>query len=359
MVDYVSFWLAGKQVLLGTPELPYIPIEFVAIQKQFSGSDVIFGFFYPPTFQMLQVAFALLPYKAALVAFAGSTTFLLFFCCRLITGNWLLAACLILIPACGNNLFHGQNAALTASLYALFLIGMERNRIILAGIALGILTIKPQLGILVPIALIAARDWRIFLTASVATLALVGLSFAALGLGTWQAFWQQVPVASAMMELGGVEWGKMISVYGAVRLFDFGHASAILAQIAVGIGGLGCVWVAWSRSKQMVVRAPVLIAGTLLATPFGLSYDLTLLVVPCAFLIREGLKYGFLPYEKMILAIVICLSASTSPIAIWLGIPVAPLLPALILSLGMRRLKGPSEEALLEDRTVQKQRSVL
>lgn len=338
LMDYLSFWLAGGQALNGTPELAYSPKAFTEIQNAYTGSDSVFGFFYPPTFQLLQSVFALLPYKVAFASFIVVTTGLLCLSCRLITGKWLLAACLILIPACANNAFHGQNAALTAALYGFFLLGVERQKMILAGIALGLLTIKPQLGILAPIALIASLNWRTFLSASVTTLALAGLSAAVLGLGVWQAFWLQAPVASAMMELGGVEWGKMISVYGGLRLAGLPHMAAMTLQAAVGLAALACVWIAWRRSDQMAVRAPVLIGGGLLVTPFALSYDLTLLVVPCAFLIREGLKSGFLPYERAALAIVIVLSASTSPFAVWLGLPIAPLLPLIIVWMGLRRM---------------------
>ncbi|WP_422375035.1 glycosyltransferase family 87 protein [Roseibium sp.] len=344
LMDYLSFWLAGGQVLNGTPELAYSPKDFAALQNAYTGSDTVFGFFYPPTFQMLQSAFALLPYKAAFAGFVALTTGLLCLSCRMITGKWLLAACLILIPACANNAFHGQNAALTAALYGFFLVGVERQKMILAGIALGLLTIKPQLGILAPIALIASLNWRTFLSASVTTLVFAGLSAAVLGLGVWQAFWLQAPVASAMMELGGVEWGKMISVYGGLRLVGLSHMAAMALQVLVGLAALVCVWIAWRRSDRMAVRAPVLVGGALLVTPFALSYDLTLLVVPCAFLIREGLKSGFLPYEKAALALVIVLSASTSPFAVWLGLPIAPLLPLLIVWMGLQRMKTVAAE---------------
>jgi arabinofuranan 3-O-arabinosyltransferase len=328
LMDYLSFWLAGQQALLGTPELAYIPTEFAAIQKQFSGSDTVFGFFYPPTFQLLQSLFAFLPYKVAFAAFIILTTGLLCVACRMISGSWLYAASLILIPACANNAFHGQNAALTAALYALFLIGIERNRLIWAGVALGILTIKPQLGILIPIALIASQNWRTFLSASLTTIVFAGLSAAILGLSVWQVFWAQAPVAAAMMELGGVEWGKMISVYGSARFLGLGHTAAMSVQIVVSVVAATSVWFAWRRSIDMVVRALVLVGAALLVTPFALTYDLTLLVVPCAFLIREGLKNGFLPYEKVTLFFVIGLSASTGPLAIWLGLPIAPLFTA-------------------------------
>ncbi|CTQ52622.1 hypothetical protein LP7551_01141 [Roseibium album] len=345
LMDYLSFWLAGQQALQGTPELAYIPTEFASIQKQFSGSDTVFGFFYPPTFQLLQSIFAFLPYKVAFAAFIVLTTGLLCIACRMISGSWLYAASLILIPACANNAFHGQNAALTAALYALFLIGIERNRLIWAGVALGILTIKPQLGILIPVALIASQNWRTFLSASLTTIVFAGLSAAVLGLGVWQVFWEQAPVAAAMMELGGVEWGKMISVYGSARFLGLGHTAAMSVQIVVSVVAATSVWFAWRRSADMAVRALVLVGAALLVTPFALTYDLTLLVVPCAFLIREGLKNRFLPYEKATLFFVIGLSASTGPLAIWLGLPIAPLLPMLTLLLGLRRLMSANASA--------------
>lgn len=338
LMDYLSFWLAGRQVLAGDPGLVYMPAQFAGLQKELSGTDTVFGFFYPPTFQLLQSVFAVLPYKAAFAVFVLSTTALLGLACRLVTGQWLLAACLIVIPACGNNAFHGQNAALTAALYGFFLVGVERQRMFLAGIALGLLTIKPQLGILAPIALIASWNWRAFLSASVTSLIAAGLSLAILGVGVWQLFWIQAPVASAMMELGGVEWGKMISLYGSLRQFGLGHTPALVVQGLCGAGALVCVWTAWRRSQDMAIRASVLVGGTLLVTPFAMTYDLTLLVIPCAFLIRDGLRTGFLPYEKVLLAGVISLSASTAPFAILLGLPLAPVLPAVILWLGLRRL---------------------
>ncbi|MEQ8781242.1 MAG: glycosyltransferase family 87 protein [Roseibium album] len=339
LMDYFSFWLAGRQALAGVPEIVYVPAEFSALQVEISGSETVFGFFYPPTFQLLLSVFAALPYKIAFAAFVISTTALLCLSCRLITGKWLLAACLILIPACANNAFHGQNAALTAALYGFFLVGIERQRMMLAGFALGLLTIKPQLGILVPVALVASLNWRAFLGASVTTLVFAGLSAAVLGAGVWLMFWQQAPVAAAMMELGGVEWGKMISVYGSFRQFGLGHEISMAAQMLVGLGALICVWKTWRRTGDMAVRSASLIGGTLLVTPFALTYDLTLLVIPCAFLIREGLDRGFFPYDRILLAVVIGLSASTAPFAILLGIPMAPLVPAAILFLGMRRMQ--------------------
>ncbi|KZL21030.1 hypothetical protein PsAD2_01022 [Pseudovibrio axinellae] len=337
LIDYFSFWLAGQQAISGTPELVYNLAEFAALQNQVSESDTVFAFFYPPTFQLIQIPYALLPMKLAFLAFIGTTTLLLWCALRLIVGNWVWAAALTVIPASLNNAMHGQNAALTTALYALFLIGLERKKPVIAGIVLGILTIKPQLGMLIPFALIAGANWHCFTSATITTAVVAGLSLALLGESAWISFLQQIPVTSEVMHSNGVSWGKMISIYSSLRQLNIGHANSFSLQIISALAVLICVWITWRYCEKMSIRAAVLVAGGLLATPFALNYDLTLLIVPCAFLIRDGLKHGFLPYEKAALASFIVLSSSTASIALQFGTPIAPLLPLSILLLGMRR----------------------
>ncbi len=48
LMDYLSFWMAGGQALNGTPEVAYSPAAFSALQQQYTGTDTVFGFFYPP-----------------------------------------------------------------------------------------------------------------------------------------------------------------------------------------------------------------------------------------------------------------------------------------------------------------------
>ncbi|GAA0778856.1 DUF2029 domain-containing protein [Roseibium denhamense] len=340
IMDYLAYWLAGQQALNGTPGVVYDTFVFLEMQRTMSGTEDFLTFFYPPPFQMMLMPFALLPYKAAFVVFAATTTVFLAFVCRLITGNWVWAICLILIPASFNNVFHGQNAALTAALFGLFALGIDRGKYWWAGIALGLLTIKPQLGILAPFALIACWNWRAFAGASATALVLAGLSVLVLGSNVWVLFWTQAPLATDIMNAGNIDWAKMVSVYSSVRQLGVGHSAAMGVQALTGIAMLVCVWLVWSRSADTFARTAVLAAGTLLSTPYAHSYDVLVLVVPCAFLIVTGTAKGFLDYEKAGLAIVIGLAASTASIAILSGVPIAPLLPALMVWMGMRRGLG-------------------
>src|SRR5262249_43095814 len=81
----------------------------------------------------------------------------------------------------------------------------------LAGVLLGAMCFKPQLAILVVPALIAARRWQTLLWAAVVV---AGLSFASLlifGEGAWRGFLAIGPLATAVLEFGGVGFAKMVS----------------------------------------------------------------------------------------------------------------------------------------------------
>jgi hypothetical protein len=80
---------------------------------------------------------------------------------------------------------------LTASLLGASLLSLKR-RPILAGVFIGCLTYKPQFGILFPVALAAAHQWRAFASAFVTAAALAGISISVFGTGVWQALPHQL-----------------------------------------------------------------------------------------------------------------------------------------------------------------------
>src|SRR5207244_11228411 len=120
-------------------------------------------------------------------------SFLLFLgATRAIVGHpfgYLLA---LAIPMAFINALVGQNGFLTAALIGgtLYLIPI---RPVLAGICLGLLTYKPQYGLLFPIVLIAAGHWRVFISAGVTAVVLAPASWLALGTHSWLAFFHWMP----------------------------------------------------------------------------------------------------------------------------------------------------------------------
>ena len=117
------------------------------------------------------------------------------------------------------NALVGQNGFLTAALIGgtLYLIPI---RPVLAGICLGLLTYKPQYGLLFPIVLIAAAHWRVFVSAGVTAIAMVFVSWLAFGTESWLAFFHWMPMFSqAFLTEGKATWWKLQSLFSMVRYF--------------------------------------------------------------------------------------------------------------------------------------------
>ena len=98
-----------------------------------------------------------------------------------------MLAIVLVSPAALLCVLSGQSSFLTtAALLAIF--AQLDKRPVLAGVLIGLLTVKPQLGILFPFALIASGRWRVFFAAGVTAVALFAASVALGGVESWHAY---------------------------------------------------------------------------------------------------------------------------------------------------------------------------
>jgi hypothetical protein len=105
--------------------------------------------------------------------------------------------------------FGGQNGFLTAALFGGFLLLLQ-GLPIASGILLGLMTYKPQFGILLPVALICGGHWRALCSGVIATGFTIVASIMAFGPGTYANFIRYLPLTShASLTLGGEGWNKM------------------------------------------------------------------------------------------------------------------------------------------------------
>jgi len=201
------------------------------------------------------------------------------------------------VPMAFINTLVGQNGFLTAALIGgtLYLIPI---RPVLAGICLGLLTYKPQYGLLFPIVLIAAGQWRVFVSAGVTAIVMVVVSWLAFGTESWLAFFHWMPrFSQAFLTEGKATWWKLQSIFSLVRYFGgteqlaWGFQWVLTASVAVVLALM------WRSRVPYTMKAAALAAGTLLTTPYLFMYDMMVLAIPTAFLVRVGLKSGFHTYE--------------------------------------------------------------
>ena len=292
--DFVNVWAAGRLVLDGRPDAAYDwsihkTVENAVIGYDFAG---YYAWLYPPPFLFVAALLATLPLAAAQAIWSFLTFPAYIAAVRMIVGHriGILIACAF--PAVLSNFVVGQNGFLSAALLGGTL-GFMEKRPILAGSFLGVLTYKPQFGILFPIVLVVSGRWRMFWAAAVVALLVNATSWIAFGTATWIAFFNSLPMASeAFLSQGQADYGKLQSIFGLVRFLG---GSEILAWSAQGIlvGGLViAVCAIWRTHVAFELKAAALGVGALLSTPYLYMYDLVVLAVPVGFLFRSILSTG-------------------------------------------------------------------
>jgi hypothetical protein len=329
--DFVNVWAAGKLALEGHAAAAYNwPVhkaaEVAALGHPFDG---YFGWHYPPAFLFAAMALALLPYTAAYGFWVAATFPIYLATIRAIIGDrsgyWLGAA----FPAVLCNIVVGQNGFLSAGLFGGALVMLEKQPIA-AGVLFGLLTYKPHLGILIPLALAAGGYWRTMATAGIVATALAAASYAAFGIETWAAFAGNIGHTSqAFLSDGWADFGKLQTPFGLVRRLGMSETLAWCVQGAVAAAAAIAIVRLWRSSAAADIKAAGLVTAALLATPYLYTYDLVVLAVPLAFLFRFGRGGEFLPYELTAIgtacALVLIFPLVTAPVGLAANLVVAAL----------------------------------
>ena len=125
-------------------------------------------------------------------------------------------------------------------------------------------------------------------------LGLGALSLIAFGSASWQAFFHWMPVTSRIvLGEGHADFDRLQSLFGLVRAHGGEETLAWIVQAAGSIAV--AVWLVflWRSRAAFDLKAAALAAGALLATPYLYMYDVVVLAVAVAFLIRHALARGF------------------------------------------------------------------
>jgi alpha-1,2-mannosyltransferase len=163
-----------------------------------------------------------------------------------------------------------QLAPVTTFLLSFALL-FSRARPVLSGLALCLLTIKPQYGLLVPVYLLAMRDWRAFGVAAFGTVALVAVSLGLYGIAAWQAFFASL--------VGGVHAAQfqmtqnmIVTVGQSLGKIGAGYDLRMILQVATLFACAPFVWFVARTFRREAAAALSLLAMSLSAPSF-LFYD--------------------------------------------------------------------------------------
>jgi hypothetical protein len=301
--DFSHFWVASRLAGAGDPTAVYDFSRLKAFGQTVAGIQVEIPWFNTPTFLMLLMPLSLLPYHISLFLWIFGTLGGYLLIMRRLAPHpqftWLALA----YPNAFSNFRYGQNGFLSVIFFGGGLLLLDRCPIT-AGILLGLMTYKPQIALLIPVALVAGRRWKALMAMLITSGGLIGVSALLFGIDVWVVFFQKIMVMLGGLRGGQISSGnflplwKMPTVFSVMKALGANFLIAAVIQVIIGISIAVIVGWVWHSKASPAVSSAILVLGTFIATPYSFMYDNVLIAIPLACLGWESYSKGWLPGEK-------------------------------------------------------------
>jgi hypothetical protein len=279
-IDFISFWSAGRLVLGGHPSAAYDIHAHRLMEQSIVPHVGLIPFPYPPPFLAIVTPFALPSFEIGFILWVSVTAaFYAFAASRVAPLNYAFGNA----PTCIGWMI-GQTGFLICGIFMLGL-SLISTAPFAAGAVLGLLLLKPQLAVLLPVAMLAGREWRAIAGAVVSTTITLGMGLTLFGWSAYLAFWNILPTYVEFMRDSRLPWYELASVFEFARSAGVPQGAALAAHVVIAAAATALTARAWWL--RLDERVPILAAATMLISPYVFTYDCLLIAVPIAWLARE------------------------------------------------------------------------
>lgn len=342
MQDFHAFHITGGLVWDGTAALAYDAQALRPLQAQATGTDRFMPWTYPPHFNLVAAALALLPDWAGYALYAGGGLVAYALVLRALAGRWSGLVLGAMFPAMAICLGTGQNGLWVGAVAGMLALLPGR----LAGVPLGLLTLKPHFGPGLALMWLLRRDAGTIAVALAVTVALLALATLAQGAAIWPAFARGLAEAGDFLAEGAYRLSRMVSVHAAAASLGLPAGVALAAQVVAALAMLALVATACLRGWPLRHQLAVALATAPLVTPYAYDYDTAVVGVALALLAPDLLDRATGRAQALIL--LLCWGVVlASPLANALRLPEAaplslgaPVLAVLVAVL-IARMRAP------------------
>lgn len=342
--DFIAFYAAGTLAREGQPSRAYDMAAIVEAERRaLPQATYTLMYAYPPVLQMVLKPLAGLPYVWAYAVWAALLLALHVLVWRLAFGDSAAFWAALGSSSVYLNVLHGQNGLLSAALLGTGLL-LLHSRPLLAGLAIGALCYKPQIGISIGLLLLAGGQWRAVAGAAISVAVLCAASAAVLGLDVWRAFIEHGGAARVVLEGEGGPLDKIASVYAMMRKLGASVTASYVLHGIVALAVLALAIRAWRRSAEELPRVAMAAATVPLVSPYLFDYDLAVVVLPIGALLIDGFRNGWMPGMRAILAIAWLAPAIAPRLAELTGVQIMPLAGMALFWAAWRRCETTREE---------------
>jgi len=304
LLDFHVFWNAGGLALEGTPMNAF---DYDILSARYATCEPVWmPWLHPAPVMAFMMPFATLSIVPAWLAFNLFSLLMLGLALRPFTNGispvWMA---LLLAPAHLPALLAGQFTILWMAGLLGALFALRSGRWVLAGVLIGCLTLKPPLGVLIPVALLAIGAWTTILAAILTTVFLHGVTVAMFGGLEYLTSLSENYAAlteSAVASLSEV--GAMTSLTSVFTRLGLDENASVQLNLAIAVLTAVVVFWSWRRlGTQSDAAYAVLTASIPLATPYLWHYDSAFLALTALFLARH---LNFAPSTGMTVLIIAC-----------------------------------------------------
>ncbi|HEY1638727.1 MAG TPA: glycosyltransferase family 87 protein, partial [Rhizomicrobium sp.] len=311
--DFLNLWMYGRAAFEGNPARFYDPAIYNhALATLISPDYPAQSWSYPPSLLLIAAPFGLLGYVPALLCWTAIGLIAFFFAARQQLRDKRLLVAVLVSPTAVFCLMSGQSTLITtAALLAIF--AWLDRRPVLAGILVGLLTLKPQVGFLLPIMLLASGRWRTLVAASATAILIAAITAALYGPDIWLVYWHVGVVAQTQVlrDTSIFATHFMPTVFMNVHLAGLRYDISMLLQGVVTVVAAATVFWAfrYHTGAEPVKLQALFFACSTAATPYLMGYDMLPLtlsavaLIACADVDSAGRRLAQLAYWLLFLQI--------------------------------------------------------
>lgn len=285
--DFLHLYTLGSLAMRGRGDLLYDMRGQAELAREVvaQAPDSLYVPLYGPQLSLFFAPFARLPYAWALTAWLAVNALIYAFCCHAVwkscpglrTYRWTVLILAIAFPGFFHLLAWGQTSGLALLCFTLAYLAIRRDQTLLAGLAIGSLIFKPQLGLAAAVVFVFAREWKVIVGA-------VGAASIQLAAG-WMHYGTEVmhTYLRALMHVGEVLPLLEPRLYQTHSLRSFWFLLLPWPRVAFVLYALSAIGVlvlavrVWRSGSLLSVRFSALLFATVLVSPHLTVYDLVIL----------------------------------------------------------------------------------
>jgi len=328
----------------------------LSAQRVPEAAGIIYLPLYPPQVSLFFAPFAHLPYTSALIIWLGLSSLIYGLCCYAIWkacpnlrghGPTVLILALA-FPAFWHLIAWGQTSALALAFFTLTFFALRAKQEVFAGLALGCLIFKPQLGMAAAIVFLVTLRWKLIagaLVSAAAQLTAAWFYYGAPPLRHWMRTLINIPRLLPLLEPRPYQTHSLRTFWTMLTPWP---SVSLTLYLITALVACAMTIVCWRSPLPLALRYSALLFATVLLAPHLTVYDLVILA-PAFLLLSNWIAAQpdnpATPTLKLLLYLAFALPL-LGPLASWthlqLSVPVMALVLYAIWNLGRKSVPVPN-----------------